>query len=67
MANKIAVIPGDCVGPEIITESKKVLQAVEKVLANGFRTADIYRPGTRKASTDMMGDLIAEEIRRLGG
>ena len=39
-------------------------QAVDAVLADGYRTADIYSPGAKKISTDMMGDLIAEKIRR---
>ena len=32
--------------------------AVKKVLAQGFRTADIYAPGTKKAGTREMGDAV---------
>ncbi len=37
-------------------------QAVDDALASGFRTADIHSPGTRRVSTDGMGDLIAGKI-----
>lgn len=45
-------------------EALLIEQAVDAVLADGFRTADIWSPGTKKISTDMMGDLIAEKIRK---
>jgi 3-isopropylmalate dehydrogenase len=38
-------------------------KAVEAVLGDGYRTADIYSSGTKKISTDMMGDLIAQAVR----
>ena len=40
-------------------------QAVKNVLEKGYRTADIYEKGMRKAGCKKMGNLIVEEIRRL--
>lgn len=37
-------------------------KAVEKVLDDGYRTADITEKGKKKVSTREMGDLIAERI-----
>jgi len=37
-------------------------RAVERVLAQGFRTADILEPGTCLIGTDAMGDAIAAAI-----
>ncbi len=42
--------------------AQKIQQAVEKVLEGGYRTADIYTAGTKKVSTEEMGELICEEI-----
>ena len=36
--------------------------AVRKVLAEGYRTPDIYSEGKIKVTTTQMGDLIAERI-----
>ncbi len=36
--------------------------AVRKVLAEGYRTPDIYSEGKNKVSTTQMGDLIAQRI-----
>ena len=36
----------------------RVEAAVKKVLAQGFRTADIYAPGAKKAGTREMGDAV---------
>ncbi len=36
--------------------------AVRKVLAEGYRTPDIYSEGKNKVSTSQMGDLIAQRI-----
>jgi len=36
----------------------RVERAVEKVLRDGWRTADIDTPGSRKASTEEMGDAV---------
>ena len=37
-------------------------QAVDKVLAGGYRTADLHRPGLTKVSTEDMARLIEENI-----
>ena len=38
--------------------------AVEQVLDQGLRTADIYTEGTRKVSTEEMGNAVAEALAR---
>ena len=49
----------------------KVEKAVARVLADGYRTADIFQPGTRKVGTEEMGDAVVAAlgsrlIRRAG-
>jgi 3-isopropylmalate dehydrogenase len=39
-----------------------VEKAVEKVLRDGYRTADIYQEGFQKVSCSKMGDLVTEGI-----
>ena len=39
-------------------------RAVRRVLSRGYRTKDIYSEGCKLVSTEEMGDLIAEEIRK---
>ena len=42
--------------------------AVERVLAEGYRTADIYREGHgSKVGTSGMGDLVREAMRQISG
>ncbi len=36
--------------------------AVERVLDQGLRTADIYTEGTRKVGTEEMGSAVAEAL-----
>jgi 3-isopropylmalate dehydrogenase len=43
-------------------EADAVEAAVEKVLAEGYRTGDIWSEGCEKVATSKMGDLIAERI-----
>lgn len=43
-------------------ESAAVEKAVLKVLDEGYRTADIATPGSRKVGTEEMGKLIASKI-----
>ncbi|MCK6406406.1 MAG: 3-isopropylmalate dehydrogenase [Rhodocyclaceae bacterium] len=38
--------------------AQRVEGAVKKVLAQGFRTGDIYEPGTKKVGTREMGDAV---------
>ena len=39
-------------------EALHIESAVKKVLAQGFRTGDIYEPGTTKVGTKQMGDAV---------
>ena len=43
-------------------ETVAVQKAVERVLAAGYRTADIHSSGNKKVSCSKMGELIAMEI-----
>lgn len=38
-------------------------RAVDAVLAEGYRTADLYRPGLTKVSTEEMSKLIAKQLQ----
>ena len=38
--------------------AQRIENAVKKVLAQGFRTGDIYEPGTQKVGTKEMGDAV---------
>lgn len=40
-----------------------VEKAVESVLKEGYRTADLHQPGTTLVSCSKMGDLVAERIK----
>ena len=42
----------------------QIEQAVSRVLAKGYRTADIYQPGTTKLGTVEMGDAVVEALSR---
>jgi 3-isopropylmalate dehydrogenase len=41
----------------------KVRRAVSAVLADGYRTADIYQSGTRKVGTREMGEAVLAALR----
>lgn len=43
--------------------ARVVENAVEKVLEEGYRTADIYREGTQKVGCSKMGELVASKIK----
>ncbi|MBN1217914.1 MAG: 3-isopropylmalate dehydrogenase [Anaerolineae bacterium] len=45
-------------------EAEAVEKAVETVLAAGYRTADLAKPGEASVSTAAMGDLVADHIKR---
>ncbi len=45
-------------------EAAAVEMAVEEILKEGFRTADIMAEGCKKVGTVQMGTLIADKIRR---
>lgn len=42
--------------------ARMIEQAVEKTLADGYRTADIYTEGTTKVGCSKMGDLVVERL-----
>jgi 3-isopropylmalate dehydrogenase len=44
-------------------EAAVVETAVDAVLALGVRTPDIAQPGTESAGTEVLGDLVAQEIQ----
>ena len=44
-------------------EASAIEKAVQQVLTEGYRTADIYSPGCENVGCSRMGDLIAERIR----
>jgi 3-isopropylmalate dehydrogenase len=42
--------------------AQRVEKAVKKVLSQGYRTADIFEPGTRKTGTAQMGDAVVAAL-----
>lgn len=46
----------------IPSEADRIEAAVQKVLSQGLRTADIYTEGTRKVSTAEMGDAVVAAL-----
>ena len=42
--------------------ARAIERAVEKTLADGYRTADIYAEGTTKVGCSKMGDLVVERV-----
>lgn len=46
-------------------DADRVEQAVERVLAAGYRTRDIHTPGTRLVGTEEMGERVVEALRAL--
>jgi 3-isopropylmalate dehydrogenase len=43
-------------------KAAQVEKAVRKVLADGYRTADIYEPGTNRVGTKEMGDAVVAAL-----
>ena len=58
MNYKIAVIPGDGIGPEIITEAKKVLDQVGKKFGHTFTYTEVLMGGV---SIDATGEPLTKE------
>ena len=58
MEYKIAVIPGDGIGPEIVAEAKKVLNRVGEVYGHTFHYEDLLMGG---AAIDAVGVPLPEE------
>lgn len=44
------------------TEADRIERAVQNVLAQGLRTADIYTAGTQKVSTSQMGEAVVAAL-----
>ena len=47
---------------DLEAEAKAIEAAVEKALADGYRTGDIYEEGNKKISTSEMGDIVSGNI-----
>jgi len=45
--------------------AKEIEKAVEKALEDGYRTADIWSPGTKRVSTKEMTDVIINYIKEM--
>ena len=58
MNYNVAVIPGDGIGPEIITEAKKVLDKVGQVYNHKFQYEELYMGG---CSIDKFGEPLTDE------
>ena len=58
MIKKIAVIKGDGIGPEIVTEAQKVLDRVAKVYGHTFEYRDVLMGG---CAIDETGEPLPEE------
>ena len=58
MELKITCIPGDGIGPEIVTEAKKVLEKVADIYGHKMLFTDILMGG---ASIDVYGEPLTEE------
>lgn len=58
MNYNIAVIPGDGIGPEIVTEAKKVLDKVGEVYGHTFRYEELLMGG---CSIDKYGEPLTDE------
>ncbi|MBE0604153.1 MAG: 3-isopropylmalate dehydrogenase [Deltaproteobacteria bacterium] len=51
---------------DMLPEAAWIAGAVESVLADGYRTADIYRDGQgKKVGTTEMGDRVREAVRKI--
>ncbi len=48
---------------EMEDKARQVENAVRAVLAQGYRTGDIYQPGTRRVGTAEMGDAVVQALR----
>jgi 3-isopropylmalate dehydrogenase len=46
-------------------QAAKIEKAVRKVLADGYRTADIIEPGRKRVGTIEMGEAVVEAVRTL--
>lgn len=46
-------------------QAENIEKGVNEVLANGYRTADIYSKGTKLVMTSEMGDLILNSLKKM--
>jgi 3-isopropylmalate dehydrogenase len=46
----------------LVQAAEEIEEAVSKVLAAGYRTGDIYRPGNQLVGTSQMGDLVSQQL-----
>ena len=51
------------IGLGLTAEASAIDRAINQVLHDGYRTPDIYLPGTMLVTTEQMGTLTAERIR----
>lgn len=58
MTYRIAVIPGDGIGPEIVREAKKVLDCIGKKYGHEFQYTEVLMGG---ASIDATGEPLTDE------
>jgi 3-isopropylmalate dehydrogenase len=47
------------------SDADRVERAVRSVLADGYRTGDIFQPGMQRVGTAEMGDAVVEAVHRL--
>jgi 3-isopropylmalate dehydrogenase len=47
---------------DLTAEAERVEQAVRRVLREGYRTPDIFEPGSKRVGTEAMGDLVAKAV-----
>ena len=45
------------------TQADRIEQAVQRVLEQGLRTADIYEEGTTRVTTSQMGDAVLNALK----
>lgn len=63
MEYKVGVISGDGIGPEIVSEAKKVLDRISQVYGHTFHYEDILMGG---CSIDATGVPLTDEANRSG-
>jgi 3-isopropylmalate dehydrogenase len=44
-------------------QARRIEDAVRRVLAQGYRTADIHEPGMKMVGTAQMGSAVIEALR----
>lgn len=64
MKHKIALIPGDGIGPEIVAEAKKVLDKVASVFGHTFEYEELLMGG---CSIDTFGEPLTDETLENAG